>query len=49
MLILMQNYLVYNLYVGVCCEEVAVEDVSSDNSWNGVSCWAQVRPSRSGC
>ena len=35
--------------IGVSCEEAAVKDVSSDSSWNGVSCSAQVRPSRPGC
>ena len=36
-------------FVGVFCQEVVVKDVSSDCSWNGVSCSAQVRPSRPGC
>ncbi len=35
--------------VGVSCEEAAVENLSSDSSWNGVSCSAQVCPSRPGC
>ncbi len=35
--------------VGVSSEEAVVEDVSSDSSWNGVSCRAQVCPSRPSC
>ncbi len=35
----------FTICVGISCEEAAVEDVSSDCSWNGVSCSAQVCPS----
>ncbi len=39
----------FTYHVGVSCEKAAVEDVSSNSSWNGVSCTAQVCPSRPGC